>query len=104
MTQAIHNIVLEEKMEQTLFNENHRNPPVITVTQPDSPSSPTVEQPLVKTNTEASTLEQTSQPLSTSGSNPQPLKFPKKDCEMSIMSTGTMAEYQGVRYSREINR
>ena len=71
MTQAIRNIVLEEKMEQTLFNENHRNPPVITVTQPDSPSSPTVEQPLVKTNTEASTLEQTSQPLSTAFKIPQ---------------------------------
>lgn len=45
-----------------------------------TPLDTTVEQSPVTTAKDANTLEQTSQPFSTSESNPLSLKFPGKDC------------------------
>lgn len=45
-----------------------------------TPLDTTVEQSPVTTAKDANTLEQTSQPFSTSESNPLSLKFPEKDC------------------------
>ena len=80
MTLALHNIALEEKIGTNIFNENHLNPRNI-VTPPENPSSP------MTTTTQTPNLQQTSQPLPTSESNLQSLKFPRKDSEISVMST-----------------
>ena len=86
MTLALHNIALEEKIGTNIFNENHLNPRNI-VTPPENPSSPVVEQSPMTTTIQTPNLQQTSQPLPTSESNLQSLKFPRKDSEISVMST-----------------
>ena len=72
MTLAVPNIALEEKIGTNIFNENHLNPRNIV-----TPQSP------MTTTTQTLKLEQTSQPFPSSESNPQPLKFSKKDSEVS---------------------